>query len=97
MVPPFDHEWIIAGQGTLGLEMLEQRPDVGDGARADRRRRPGLRRCGGDQAIEADAQVVGVEPSGAASMKASIDAGAVLTLASTHSIADGLMPCGQAT
>src|SRR4029079_10155096 len=24
MVPPFDHEWIIAGQGTRGLEILEQ-------------------------------------------------------------------------
>ena len=29
MVPPFDHEWIIAGQGTLGLEILEQCRDVG--------------------------------------------------------------------
>ena len=29
MVPPFDHEWIIAGQGTVGLEVLEQLPDVG--------------------------------------------------------------------
>ena len=28
MVPPFDHEWIIAGQGTAGLEILEQVPDV---------------------------------------------------------------------
>ena len=28
MVPPFDHEWIIAGQATAGLEILEQRPDV---------------------------------------------------------------------
>ena len=28
MVPPFDHEWIIAGQGTAGLEILDQRPDV---------------------------------------------------------------------
>ena len=28
MVPPFDHPWIIAGQGTAGLEILEQRPDV---------------------------------------------------------------------
>ena len=28
MVPPFDHDWIIAGQGTLGLELLQQRPDV---------------------------------------------------------------------
>ena len=27
-IPPFDHNDIIAGQGTLGLEILEQRPDV---------------------------------------------------------------------
>ena len=29
MVPPFDHPMVIAGQGTLGLEILEQVPDVG--------------------------------------------------------------------
>src|SRR6186713_1701707 len=28
MVPPFDHEWIVEGQGTCGLEILEQVPDV---------------------------------------------------------------------
>src|SRR6187397_942965 len=28
MVPPFDHPWIIAGQGTCGLEIVEQRPSV---------------------------------------------------------------------
>src|SRR5688572_6051246 len=28
IVPPFDHEWIIAGQGTAGLEILSQLPDV---------------------------------------------------------------------
>src|SRR4051794_1226663 len=28
MIPPFDHERIIAGQGTLGLEVLEQLPSV---------------------------------------------------------------------
>ena len=28
MVPPFDDPWIIAGQGTVGLEILEQLPDV---------------------------------------------------------------------
>ena len=28
MVPPFDHEWIIAGQGTAGLEILDQCPNV---------------------------------------------------------------------
>jgi threonine dehydratase len=28
MVPPFDHPHVIAGQGTLGIEMLQQVPDV---------------------------------------------------------------------
>jgi threonine dehydratase len=28
IVPPFDHEWIVAGQGTIGLEILEQCPQV---------------------------------------------------------------------
>ena len=28
LVPPFDHPWIIAGQGTCGLELLEERPDL---------------------------------------------------------------------
>src|SRR6478736_2731182 len=28
MVPPFDHPWIIAGQGTAGLEILDQCPEV---------------------------------------------------------------------
>jgi threonine dehydratase len=91
MVPPFDHEWIIAGQGTLGLEMLEQCPDmntvfvpVGGGgliagvATAIKRSRP-------------DVRVIGVEPSGAAKMSTSLAAGAPVTLDKTGSIADGLM------
>jgi threonine dehydratase len=91
MVPPFDHEWIIAGQGTLGLELLEQLPDVatvivpvgGGGlisgvAAAIKQSKPSVR-------------LVGVEPSGAAKMKASIDAGAIQTLGATYSIADGLL------
>lgn len=28
LVPPFDHPWIIAGQGTCALEFLEQQPDI---------------------------------------------------------------------
>ena len=92
MVPPFDHEWIIAGQGTAGLEILEQRPDVaaivvpigGGGliagvAAAVKQSNPSVR-------------IAGVEPSGAAAMKASVDAGLPVTLPSTRSIADGLMP-----
>jgi threonine dehydratase len=92
MVPPFDHEWIIAGQGTAGLEILEQRPDVGavivpigGGGLA----------AGVSAAIKQSnpaVRVIGVEPSGAAAMKASVDAGRPVTLPSTHSIADGLMP-----
>jgi threonine dehydratase len=92
MVPPFDHEWIIAGQGTAGLEILEQLPGaaavlvpIGGGglvagvAAAIKLSRPSVR-------------VVGVEPQGAAAMKASVDAGHPVTLPKTHSIADGLMP-----
>ena len=91
MVPPFDHEWIIAGQGTLGLEILDQLPDVatvlapigGGGlvsgvAAAIKQTRPAVR-------------VIGVEPTGAAGMKRSIEAGEVRTLDGSTSIADGLM------
>lgn len=28
LIPPFDHEWIIAGQGTLALELMEEVPDL---------------------------------------------------------------------
>ena len=92
MVPPFDHEWIIAGQGTAGLEILEQCPGVGvvlvpigggglisGVAAAIKQSRPNVR-------------VIGVEPSGAAAMKASLDAGHAVTLGRAHSVADGLMP-----
>jgi threonine dehydratase len=92
MVPPFDHEWIIAGQGTAGLEILEQRPDVaavvapigGGGlvagvAAAIKQSNPAIR-------------VIGVEPVGAAAMKASIEAGQPVTLATVQTVADGLMP-----
>lgn len=92
MVPPFDHEWIIAGQGTAGLEILEQRPDVeavlvpiGGGGLA----------AGVATAIKLTnpkVKVIGVEPTGAAAMKASIDAGHAVTLPKTESVADGLMP-----
>jgi threonine dehydratase len=91
MVPPFDHPWIIAGQGTLGLEILEQLPGV----------RTVLAPIGGgglvsgvSAAIKQSASgisVVGVEPSGAAAMKGSIEAGEVRTLDGSKSIADGLM------
>jgi len=92
MVPPFDHPWIVAGQGTAGLEILEQRPDVasvlvpigGGGlaagvAAAVKLTRPAVK-------------VIGVEPAGAAKMKSSLEAGHPVTLDRTESIADGLLP-----
>ena len=92
MVPPFDHPWIIAGQGTVGIEILTDCPEVsellvpigGGGliagvAAAIKRQKPAVR-------------VIGVEPTGAATMKASIEGGQPVTLGKTHSIADGLRP-----
>ncbi|HUE85178.1 MAG TPA: threonine/serine dehydratase [Vicinamibacterales bacterium] len=91
MVPPFDHPMIIAGQGTVGLEILDQCPgvatvvvEVGGGglssgvAAAVKQRRSEVR-------------VVGVEPEGAAKMSRSLEAGHPVTLDRVASIADGLM------
>jgi threonine dehydratase len=91
MVPPFDHEWIIEGQATCGLEIGEQAPDVdivlvpvgGGGLLA-----------GVAAAIRSTspAVIVGVEPAGASKMRASLEAGHPVTLDRTETIADGLMP-----
>jgi threonine dehydratase len=91
MVPPFDHAWIIAGQGTLGLEILDQCRDVGTV----------LAPIGGGGLVSGvaaaikqskpEVTVIGIEPSGAASMKNALDAGEVRTLEGATSIADGLM------
>jgi threonine dehydratase len=89
-VHPFDNLDVIAGQGTIGLEILEQAPDVdtvlvpvgGGGlisgvACAIKQKKPGCR-------------VIGVEPAGAASMKRSTEAGAILSLDRIATIADGV-------
>jgi threonine dehydratase len=92
MVPPFDHEWIVAGQATAGLEILDQQPDVaavvvpiGGGGLA----------AGVAAAIKQTNRqiaVIGVEPTGAAAMRVSLDAGRPVTLPTTSTVADGLMP-----
>jgi threonine dehydratase len=92
MVPPFDHAWIIEGQGTCGLEILDQvrqadivvAPVGGGGlisgvAAAVRQTQP-------------DVRIVGVEPAGAPKMSASLAAGHPVTLERATSIADGLIP-----
>lgn len=89
-VPPFDDPLVIAGQGTIGLELAEEAPEaevvavaVGGGgliagvATALAHTRRGVR-------------VVGVEAAGAAGMRASLDAGRVVTLPAINTMADGI-------
>jgi threo-3-hydroxy-L-aspartate ammonia-lyase len=92
MVPPFDHRWIIEGQGTVGLEIVEDVPDVqdvyvpvgGGGLLA------GV--AAAIKALRPGARVIGVEPAGAPKMSRSLAAGRPITLDGTSSIADGLLP-----
>ena len=92
IIPPFDHDWIMAGQGTLMLEVLDEIGTVdhlwvpvGGG---------GL--SGGCAAVAAaempDCQVHTVEPEGSAVLARSLAAGRQLRLDSTASEADGLLP-----
>lgn len=92
MVPPFDHPAIIAGQGTVGLEIAEDWPEVdavlapiGGGGLAS-----GV--AVAVRALVPGVRFYGVEPEGGASMKAALDAGGPVTLDATASIADGLLP-----
>ena len=92
MVPPFDHPWIIAGQGTLALEVVEDWPEVdtllvpiGGGGQASG--------CGAAlRGLKPDATVIGVEPAGAPTMRRALDAGSPETLERIDTIADGLAP-----
>ncbi len=92
MVPPFDHRHIIAGQGTVGLEIAREWSDVdlvlapiGGGGLSS-----GV--AAAIKRILPSARVVGVEPEGAASMRAALDAGGPTMLESVNTIADGLKP-----
>jgi threonine dehydratase len=89
-IHPFDHPDVIAGQGTVGLEVLEQCPDVatllvcagGGGlvsgvAAAVRARRPGVR-------------VVAVQAEAAAALPVALAAGRPVPLTSMATMADGI-------
>ena len=97
VIPPFDHPDIIAGQGTAGLEIVEQLPEVahvvfpvgGGGLGA-----------GVTTALAAlcpGASATGVEPEGAAAFGAALQAGNPVRLDQTESIADGLLPLSVGT
>ncbi len=89
-VHPFDDPRVIAGQGTVGLELLDQLPDVdavlvpvgGGGliagvALAIKARRPQVR-------------VIGVQAAAIAGMRAALEAGHRVTLPAAATIADGI-------
>jgi threonine dehydratase len=89
-VHPFDDEWVSAGAGTVGLELLEQLSNVdvvvipiggggliGGMLPAIKETNPKIR-------------VYGVEPVGAPSMRRSLDEGHAVTLDQVKTIADGL-------
>jgi threonine dehydratase len=91
IVPPFDHPWIVAGAGTTGLEIIEQRPQtkviyvpMGGGGQISG---IGVAVKGMRQGV----RIVGVEPAGAARMSASLAAGHAVRLDDAASIADGLL------
>lgn len=89
-VHPFDDPKVIAGQGTIGLEILEQMPDVeavivpiGGGGLIS-----GV--AFAIKTLRPEIKVYGVQSSGAPSMAASLQEGAIQHLNNVSTIADGI-------
>ena len=87
-VHPFDDPLVVAGQGTVGLEILEDVPDVatvvvpvGGGGLV----------AGIVSALDGRARVVAVEPEGAQGFRVGLEAGRSVHV-ETNTIADGLAP-----
>lgn len=90
LIHPFDHPDVIAGQGTVGLEILDQCPDVGTIITA----------VGGGglisgvavaaKALRPEVRIIGVQATGAASYPPSLAAGAPMKLPGSTTIADGI-------
>ena len=87
---PFNDPYVIAGQGTIGLEILEQLPEVeqvvvpiGGGGLIS-----GVAYA--IKALKPSCKVIGVQAAGAASMYSSRQNGGILELPSVSTIADGI-------
>ncbi len=90
LVHPYDDDDIIAGHGTVGLEIVEDVPDVdvvvvpvGGGGLIS-----GV--AAACKLLRPSARVYGVEPTGAPTLRKALDAGKVVRLESVQTIADGL-------
>ena len=90
LVPPFDHEWIIAGQGTAALELLEDVPDL-----------DAIVACVGGggllagtsiaaKGVKPEIRVFGAEPEQANDTYLSLRAGYRVEIPPPQTIADGL-------
>ena len=89
-VPPFDHPLVIAGQGTIGMEMLQQNGHldyifvpVGGGGLA-----AGVAVL--VKQLMPEIQVIAVEPEDSACLKAALDAGKPVVLGQVSMFADGV-------
>ncbi|MFF3816139.1 threonine ammonia-lyase [Streptomyces bluensis] len=89
-IHPFDHHDIIAGQGTVGLEILEQCPEVrtivvgiGGGGLA-----AGIATA--VKALRPDVRIVGVQAEGAAAYPPSLAAGRPVAIGNPATMADGI-------
>jgi threonine dehydratase len=90
LIHPFDNTQIVTGQGTVGLEILDQAPEV----------ETVVVPCGGGgllsgiaiavKAQRPDVKVIGVQAEGAAAYPASLRAGHPVPLSSMSTMADGI-------
>jgi len=93
-IPPFDHPAVIAGQGTLGLEILDQVPDAdtvivpigGGGVIAG----IALAVKGVADRLGRPIRVIGVQAENAAAYPSSLEAGEPVTVSTKPTIADGI-------
>jgi threo-3-hydroxy-L-aspartate ammonia-lyase len=92
LIPPFEHEHIIAGQGTAALELLTDVPDldvlivpIGGGGL--------ISGCSiAAHALKPDLRIFGVEPDTANDTFLSLQKGEIVSTSQSHSIMDGLLP-----
>lgn len=90
LVHPFDDPHIIAGQGTMGVEIIEDVPDVdvvvtgiGGGGMIS-----GV--AAAVKALKPEVKVIGVEPAHSCAMHQSVAAGKPITITTNKTVADGL-------
>lgn len=91
LIPPYDHPDVIAGQASVAMEILQQRPDLttlavpvgGGGLLAGT--------CCAVRALQRDVQIIAVEPASVPKLSAAMAHGGPLQVDPGSSLADGLL------